>query len=142
MDDQLSLCIHKLEKQLTHLTTLTLLLDSELDALAAKKGDGLKGLAKEKLQLLNTIQKVDKELSGFDKSLFQQQEAKDYASKIDALLRECKHKNEVNAHAAHLAHLSVRELKDILIGVPSSVTYSQDGAVVSRNNELVKNLKA
>ncbi|CAM3936215.1 flagellar export chaperone FlgN [Pseudoalteromonas byunsanensis] len=142
MDDQLSLCLHKLEKQLTHLTTLTQLLDSELNALAAKKGDGLKELAREKLLLLNTIQKLDKELSGFDGGLFQQPEAKNVTTKIETLLHECKHKNEVNAHAAHLAHLSVRELKDILIGVPSSVTYGQDGAVVSRNDELVKNLKA
>ncbi|BBN81059.1 hypothetical protein PA25_10440 [Pseudoalteromonas sp. A25] len=142
MDEHLTLCLHKLEQQLTHLTALTQLLDSELNALAAKKGDGLKDIAREKLTLLNTIQKLDKELSGFEKSLFAHQESQHITSKINSLLIECKQKNEVNAHAAHQANLSIRELKDILIGGPSSVTYGQDGAVVSQNNELVRNLKA
>ncbi|NOU50757.1 flagellar protein FlgN [Pseudoalteromonas sp. JBTF-M23] len=142
MDDHLALCVHKLEKQLTHLTTLTQLLDSELELLAAKKGDGLKELAREKLTLLHSIQSLDKELSGFDKALFSQPDAVNLTSNIENLLIECKQKNDVNAQAAHQANLSVRELKEILIGAPSSVTYDQDGAVVSRNSELVKNLKA
>ncbi|MBD1582978.1 flagellar export chaperone FlgN [Pseudoalteromonas sp. S16_S37] len=142
MDDHLALCVHKLEKQLTHLTTLTQLLDSELDLLAAKKGDGLKELAREKLTLLHAIQSLDKEISSFDKALFSQPEAQNLTSNIEELLIKCKQKNDVNAQAAHQANLSVRELKEILIGAPSSVTYGQDGAVVSHNNELVKNLKA
>ncbi|CAH9065961.1 hypothetical protein PSECIP111951_03501 [Pseudoalteromonas holothuriae] len=142
MDDQLNLCVHKLDKQLTHLSTLTQLLDSELESLAARKGDGLKDLAREKLTLLNNIQKLDKEISGFDKYLFEQEKAKVITAKIENLLIECKQKNEVNAQAAHQANLSIKDLKEILIGAPSSVTYSQDGAVVSQNNELVKNLKA
>jgi flagella synthesis protein FlgN len=142
MDEQLNLCLHKLETQLTNLATLTQLLDSELDALAARKGDHLKELARDKLTLLNTIQKQDKELSSFDKALFQAEEAIEKTDKIEELLIECKRKNEVNAQAAHQAHLSARELKSILLGAPSSITYGQDGNVVTGNSELVKNLKA
>jgi flagella synthesis protein FlgN len=61
---------------------------------------------------------------------------------VNALLLQCKKQNDVNAQAAHQAHMAVKELKDIIIGAPTSITYGQDGGVVSANSELVKNLKA
>lgn len=142
MADQVTLCIHKLETQLSNLATLTLLLDGELDILASKKGEGLKDAAREKLTLLNAIQKLDKELSTFPADTFQEDEVMALTKKIKSLLQECKTKNDVNAKAAHQAQLSVRQLKEILIGGPSSLTYGQDGSVVSGNSELVKNIKA
>lgn len=142
MADQVTLCIHKLETQLSNLTTLTLLLDGELDILASKKGEGLKDAAREKLTLLNAIQKLDKELSTFPADTFQEDEVMALTKQIKSLLQECKTKNDVNAKAAHQAQLSVRQLKEILIGSPSSLTYGQDGSVVSGNSELVKNIKA
>lgn len=142
MADQVTLCIHKLETQLSNLTTLTLLLDGELDILASKKGEGLKDAAREKLTLLNAIQKLDKELSTFPADTFQEDEVMALTKQIKSLLQECKTKNDVNAKAAHQAQLSVRQLKEILIGSPGSLTYGQDGSVVSGNSELVKNIKA
>ena len=53
-----------------------------------------------------------------------------------------KKQNEVNAHAAHQAQLSVKQLKGILIGAPSSMTYDQAGSVVNTDNSIVRNLKA
>ncbi|MGB2706769.1 MAG: flagellar protein FlgN, partial [Pseudoalteromonas nigrifaciens] len=38
--------------------------------------------------------------------------------------------------------LSVKQLKDILIGAPSSMTYDQAGSVINTDNNLVRNLKA
>jgi flagella synthesis protein FlgN len=142
MADQTSLCLHKLKIQLSNLTTLTQLLDGELDILASKKGEGLKDTAREKLTLLNSIQKLDKELATFPKETFEQDDVKALTSNIKSLLLECKNKNDVNAKAAHQAQLSVRQLKEILIGSPSSITYGQDGSVVAGNSELVKDIKA
>jgi flagella synthesis protein FlgN len=142
MDDQINLCHHKLENQIQHLNTLTQLLDAELECLASKKGDGLKDIAREKLTLLNTIQKLDREISGFNKEIFNSEHIIPLTKSVNALLLQCKKQNDVNAQAAHQAHLAVRELKDILIGAPTSITYGQDGGVISANSELVKNLKA
>lgn len=142
MDDQINLCHHKLENQIQHLNALTLLLDAELECLASKKGDGLKDIAREKLTLLNTIQKLDKEISGFNQEIFESDPIKPLTKSVNALLLQCKKQNDVNAQAAHQAHMAVKELKDIIIGAPTSITYGQDGGVVSANSELVKNLKA
>ncbi|TMO63237.1 flagellar export chaperone FlgN [Pseudoalteromonas aurantia] len=142
MADQVTLCVHKLEIQRSNLTTLTQLLDGELDILASKKGEGLKDAAREKLTLLNAIQKLDKELATFSSETFQHDTVKKLTSSIKTLLLECKTKNDVNAKAAHQAQLSVRQLKEILIGSPNSITYGQDGSVVAGNSELVKDIKA
>ena len=142
MDDQINLCHHKLEKQIQNLNALTQLLDVELECLAGKKGDGLKDIAREKLTLLNSIQKLDKEISGFNKDIFQIEQIIPLTNTINSLLLKCKKQNDVNAQAAHQAQLAVRELRDIIIGVPTSITYGQDGEVVNANSELVKNLKA
>ena len=142
MDDQINLCHHKLENQIQHLNALTQLLDAELECLASKKGNGLKDIAREKLTLLNTIQKLDKEISGFNQEIFESDPIKPLTKSVNALLLQCKKQNDVNAQAAHQAHMAVKELKDIIIGAPTSITYGQDGGVVSANSELVKNLKA
>lgn len=142
MDDQINLCHHKLENQIQHLNALTQLLDAELECLASKKGDGLKDIAREKLTLLNSIQKLDKEISGFNRDIFQAEQITPLTNAVNSLLLKCKKQNDVNAQAAHQAQLAVRELKDIIIGAPTSITYGQDGGVVSANSELVKNLKA
>lgn len=142
MDNQASLCQHKLESQLQQLQELNDVLCEELEALSSRKGDGLKDIARSKLTLLNKIQKLDNELSGFDKALFSQEALKDLTSSINEQLLHCKKLNEVNAQAAYQANISVKELKSILIGAPTSVTYGQDGSVISADKELVKNIKA
>ena len=142
MDNQVALCQHKLESQLQQLNDLTLILDAELNALSSRKGDGLKEIAREKLMLLNAIQKLDKELSGFASELFSHEAIVPITKSINEKLLNCKKQNDVNAQAAHQANLAVKELKNILIGAPSSVTYGQDGAVINAEAELVKNIKA
>ena len=57
MDEQIKLCQHKLQTQFENLTALTQLLDDELNSLVSRRGENLKELAKNKINLLNAIQK-------------------------------------------------------------------------------------
>ncbi|MDK1287412.1 flagellar export chaperone FlgN [Pseudoalteromonas umbrosa] len=142
MDKALELCVQQLTTQISSLEALTLLLDEELNALSSRNGDGLKDIARQKITLLNSIQKTDKDLSSYTKELFQSPDVTPLTEQIDLLLIKCKNQNEVNAKAAHLAQMTVRELKEILIGRPTSTTYTEDGSVVENVGEIVKNLKA
>ncbi|WP_125721145.1 flagella synthesis protein FlgN [Pseudoalteromonas rubra] len=142
MDDQTALCAHQLTAQINLLEALTQLLDDELEALASRNGDNLKEIARTKLTTLNQLQKLDKDLSKYPQATFSHEEITPLTEQVKDLLQRCKKQNDVNAQAAHQAQLSVREMKDILIGAPTSMTYGQDGSVVSNMGELVKNLKA
>ncbi|MCG7537840.1 flagellar protein FlgN [Pseudoalteromonas sp. OOF1S-7] len=142
MDDQTALCAHQLTAQINLLEALTQLLDDELEALASRNGDNLKEIARTKLTTLNQLQKLDKDLSKYPQNTFSHDEITPLTEQVKDLLYRCKKQNDVNAQAAHQAQLTVRELKDILIGAPTSMTYGQDGSVVSNMGELVKNIKA
>ncbi|MEJ6473034.1 flagellar protein FlgN [Pseudoalteromonas piscicida] len=142
MDDLVRLCHHKLSEQISTLEAMTQLLARELDELASRRGDNLKEIAREKLTLISKLQKLDKELSKTESQIFEREEIIPLVSKVRTLLSECQTKNEINAKTAHQANVSTRELKSILIGAPTSVTYGQDGNVKSSDGELVKNLKA
>ena len=72
----------------------------------------------------------------------QDEDVSSLITQVNELLTNCKKKNDVNAHAAHQAQLSVKQLKDILIGAPSSMTYDQGGSVIQGENKIVHNLKA
>lgn len=129
--------------QLNCLTSLAEILDDELTAIASRRGEGLKNLAKQKITFLSQIQTLDKELKALiENNAEPTEEVTDLISDVRKLLETCKNKNDINAHAAHHAQLSVKQLKDILIGVPTSTTYDQGGSVVHGNSKLVHNLKA
>ncbi|MGJ8484020.1 flagellar export chaperone FlgN [Pseudoalteromonas sp. SYSU M81236] len=133
----------KLTQQVSCLESIAALLDDELNAIASKRGEGLKSIAQQKISLLQQIQTIDKEVQ----KLSVNNDSKDddvtaLIKQVNSLLAECKKKNDVNAHAAHQAQLSVKQLKDILIGSPSSMTYDQGGSVVQGDKTIVHNLKA
>ncbi len=129
--------------QLNCLTSLASILDDELTAIASRRGEGLKDLAQQKLSFLSKIQTLDKELKTLMTTNDEQSaELPELIHNVRKQLEFCKKKNDVNAHAAHQANLTVRQLKDILIGAPTSMTYDQGGSAVHGNNELVRNLKA
>ncbi|OUS74707.1 flagellar biogenesis protein [Pseudoalteromonas sp. A601] len=143
MADHNSLIASKLTMQLNCLTSLVEILDDELTAIASRRGEGLKEIAQQKLAFLSKIQILDKELSTLLASNdSRSEEVSDLISAVRKHLETCKKKNDVNAHAAHQAQLSVKQLKDILIGAPTSMTYDQGGSVVHGNSKLVHNLKA
>lgn len=142
MDDLVRLCHHKLSEQISTLEAMTQLLARELDELASRRGDNLKEIAREKLTLISKLQKVDNELSKTESHVFEHDDVIPLIAKVRTLLRECQTKNEINAKTAHQANVSTRELKGILIGAPTSITYGQDGSVKSSDSELVRNLKA
>ncbi|WP_404338827.1 flagellar export chaperone FlgN [Pseudoalteromonas mariniglutinosa] len=143
MADHNHLIASKLTKQLTCLESMAVLLDEELTAIASRRGAGLKDIAQQKASLLNQIQTTDKEL----KPIIEQNDSsnEDVVTLIDNVNKQlsiCKKKNDINAHAAHQAQLSVKQLKDILIGAPASMTYDQGGSVIQGDNKIVHNLKA
>ncbi|WP_462150917.1 flagellar export chaperone FlgN [Pseudoalteromonas xiamenensis] len=142
MADQTALCLQKLSQQATQLESLLEVLDKELDTLASKSGDGLKDLARTKLTLVNAVQKLDKEIATFGDETLNSSEAASKIASIRKQLELCQHKNEVNAQAARQAQLSVQQMKEILIGTPTSVTYDQGGSVRTSDSGLVRNIKA
>lgn len=143
MADHNSLITIKLNEQINCLTTLSELLTQELNAIASRRGEGLKEIAQQKMSFLTSISTLDKELSKLIASNDQQTgENADLIKLTREKLEQCQKQNEVNAHAAHQAQLSVKQLKGILIGAPSSMTYDQAGSVVNTDNSIVRNLKA
>lgn len=143
MADHNSLIFIKLNEQVKCLTFLDELLNQELTAIASRRGEGLKEIAQQKMAFLTTLSSLDKELSKLIASNDEQSsDNTDLISVIRSKLEACKKQNEVNAHAAHQAQLSVKQLKGILIGAPSSMTYDEAGSVVNAQSNLVRNLKA
>ena len=143
MVDHNHLIANKLTTQLNCLQNLAELLNDELTAIASRRGEGLKEIAKQKLTYLSQIQTLDKELNTL--IISNEQQSDDIAELIKSVrknLETCKQKNDINAHAAQQAQLSVKQLKDILIGAPTSMTYDQGGSVVQGNSKIVHNLKA
>ena len=133
----------KLTQQVSCLESIAALLDDELTAIASKRGEGLKEIAQQKIALLQKIQTLDKEVQVLvSKNDAQDEDVSSLITQVNELLTNCKKKNDVNAHAAHQAQLSVKQLKDILIGAPSSMTYDQGGSVIQGENKIVHNLKA
>ncbi len=143
MADHNSLITIKLNEQHNCLESLNILLNDELTSIASRRGEGLKEIAQQKMSFLTTLSNLDKELNKLiannDK---QTTEITDLIKLIRSKLEQCQKQNEVNAHAAHQAQLSVKQLKSILIGAPSSMTYDQAGSVINTDNNLVRNLKA
>ncbi|MDQ2043059.1 flagellar protein FlgN [Pseudoalteromonas sp. 20-92] len=143
MADHNSLIIVKLNEQEKCLDSLATLLNDELTAIASRRGEGLKEIAQQKMSFLIKLNSLDKELNKLIANNDEQSdEVPDLISVVRSKLEKCKKQNDVNAHAAHQAQLSVKQLKEILIGAPSSMTYDQAGSEVNTNSQLVRNLKA
>ena len=143
MADHNSLITIKLNEQHNCLESLNILLNDELTSIASRRGEGLKEIAQQKMSFLTTLSNLDKELNKLIANNDEQTtEITDLIKLIRSKLEQCQEQNEVNAHAAHQAQLSVKQLKDILIGAPSSMTYDQAGSVINTDNNLVRNLKA
>ncbi len=143
MADHNHLIASKLTQQAACLKSLATLLDDELTAIAARRGDGLKDIAQQKMSLLQQVQITDKDIQKLViKNDVQNEEVSDLIKEVNKLLSACQKQNDVNAHAAHQAQLSVKQLKDILIGAPSSMTYDQGGSVIQGDKKIVHNLKA
>lgn len=143
MADHNGLICVKLNEQINCLESLDTLLNEELIVISSRRGDGLKELAQQKMPFLAKLTKLDKELNKLfianDKN---SAEVNELVSSVKSQLAQCQKLNKVNAHAARQAHLSVKQLKEILIGAPTSMTYDQGGSVVNTDSKLVRNLKA
>ncbi|MEL0648200.1 flagellar protein FlgN [Pseudoalteromonas agarivorans] len=143
MADHNSLICVKLNEQINCLESLNTLLNEELIVISSRRGDGLKELAQQKMPFLAKLTKLDKELNKlFTANDENSAEVNELISTVKSQLAQCQKLNKVNSHAARQAHLSVKQLKEILIGAPTSMTYDQGGSVVNTDSKLVRNLKA
>lgn len=143
MADHNSLISAKLNEQQNCLDSLTGILNDELHAIASRRGEGLKEIAQQKMSFLNKLSLLDKELNTLIANNDEKSdEVKELITSVRSKLQACQKQNDVNAQAAHQAQLSVKHLKGILIGAPSSMTYDQAGGEVNTNGQLVRNLKA
>ena len=143
MADHNSLISVKLNQQVSCLDSLHTLLNDELSTIASRRGAGLKEIAQQKMSFLTRLSTLDKDLSKLIASNdFQNSEVSELITQVKTQLVECQKQNNVNAHAARQAQLSVKQLKEILIGAPTSMTYNQDGKSVNTESKLVRNLKA
>ncbi|WP_024611495.1 flagellar export chaperone FlgN [Pseudoalteromonas sp. TB64] len=143
MADHNGLITIKLNEQVDCLASLHSLLNDELTAIASRRGEGLKEIAQQKMSFLTKLSSLDKELSKLIASNNEQAEdIPDLISLVRSKLEQCQKQNNVNAHAARQAQLSVKQLKEILIGAPTSMTYDQAGKSVNTESKLVRNLKA
>ncbi|MEL0640288.1 flagellar protein FlgN [Pseudoalteromonas aliena] len=133
----------KLNEQINCLESMQSLLNDELNAIASRRGEGLKEIAQQKMSFLTKLSALDKDLKKLIASNeLQNPEIAELITKVKTQLVECQKQNNVNAHAARQAQLSVKQLKEILIGTPKSMTYDQAGKSVNTENKLVHNLKA
>ncbi|ASM50790.1 flagella synthesis protein FlgN [Pseudoalteromonas espejiana DSM 9414] len=143
MADHNGLISVKLNEQVNCLGSLQALLNEELTVIASRRGEGLKELAQQKMSFLTKLTKLDKELNKlFVANDENSAEVNELVAQVKTELAQCQKQNKVNSHAARQAHLSVKQLKEILIGAPTSMTYDQGGSVVNTDNKLVRNLKA
>jgi len=143
MADHNGLICVKLNEQINCLESLDTLLNEELIVISSRRGDGLKELAQQKMPFLAKLTKLDKELNKlFIANDENSAEVNELVSTVKSQLAQCQKLNKVNSHAARQAHLSVKQLKEILIGAPTSMTYDQGGSVVNTDSKLVRNLKA
>jgi len=143
MADHNGLITIKLNEQVDCLASLHSLLNDELTAIASRRGEGLKEIAQQKMSFLTKLSSLDKELSKLIANNNEQAEdIPDLISSVRSKLEQCQKQNNVNAHAARQAQLSVKQLKEILIGAPTSMTYDQAGKSVNTESKLVRNLKA
>lgn len=143
MADHNGLISVKLNEQVKCLGSLQALLSEELTVIASRRGEGLKELAQQKMSFLTKLTKLDKELNKlFVANDENSAEVNELVAQVKTELAQCQKQNKVNSHAARQAHLSVKQLKEILIGAPTSMTYDQGGSVVNTDNKLVRNLKA
>ncbi|GAB0112344.1 flagellar export chaperone FlgN [Pseudoalteromonas distincta] len=133
----------KLNEQINCLESMHSLLNDELNAIASRRGEGLKEITQQKMSFLTKLNTLDKELSKLITSNDEQADnIPDLIKSVNQKLKICQKQNDVNAQAAHHAQLSVKHLKEILIGAQTSMTYDQAGSVINTKNKLVHNLKA
>ena len=114
MADHNSLISVKLNQQVSCLDSLHTLLNDELTAIASRRGAGLKEITQQKMSFLTKLSTLDKELSKLIASNdTQNPEISELISQVKTQLAQCQRQNNVNAHAARQAQLSVKQLKEI-----------------------------
>ena len=118
-------------QQLSQLTQLETLLDTEKDVLQQQNPDALIHLTAEKNDLLLAIQRIDNAI-GQSFEFKQEKLAGKFTSllsEIEAILVRCKQQNQINGLIIHQSQLSVERMKTSLLEnhSKSSMTYNSKG---------------
>jgi flagella synthesis protein FlgN len=118
-------------QQLSQLTQLETLLDTEKDVLQQQNPDALIQLTAEKNDLLLAIQRIDNAI-GQSFEFKQEKLAGKFTSllsDIAAILVRCKKQNQINGLIIHQSQLSVERMKTSLLENhnKSSMTYNSKG---------------
>lgn len=120
-----------IDKQLTQLQQLEMIIDQEKDILQQQNPEKLIEITDNKNQLLVAIQTLDQQ---FEQSLvFKQEKSQglfaDKLSLIEEILLRCKDKNHVNGQVIAQSQLSVERMKTSLLQNhnKSSITYDKKG---------------
>lgn len=127
------------ESQTADLHMLVDVLNTELDAIAARDHEKLSAAVNEKSSLLNAITARDKHIATcYDASLPEHQQA---VTQINELLAQCKQQNDVNHIAANQSLVASQKLKDIFFGKTQS-GYDSKGKAFSLPSAIAKGIKA
>jgi flagellar biosynthesis protein FlgN len=118
-------------QQLSQLTQLEALLDTEKDVLQQQNPDALIHITTEKNNLLLAIQEIDNTI-GQSFEFKQEKLAGNFSSEladIQAILIRCKKQNQINGQIIHQSQLSVERMKTSLLEShnKSSMTYDNKG---------------
>ncbi len=118
-------------QQLSQLTQLEALLDTEKEVLQQQNPDALIHITTEKNNLLLAIQEIDNTI-GQSFEFKQEKLAGNFSAEladIQASLVRCKKKNQINGQIIHQSQLSVERMKTSLLEShnKSSMTYDNKG---------------
>lgn len=127
------------EQQHHDLNELLSTLSEELEAISSRDHQALSNAVERKSSLLSQITQRDQQLATcIDPSL---PEHKEWITRLNELLAECKKKNDVNHVAANQSLIASNKLKEIFFGKSQS-SYDRSGKAFSLPKNLAKGIKA
>ncbi len=124
-----------IKEQITLLSKLKLLLDSELQLISTRDAEALLNLVEEKQQVLDEILTQDQLISSLlNQKEEHSEEVNELFDKAKQLLEECKYSTAINAKAVEQGQLRLEHLRKLLIEVRNkeSMTYDKSGRAQGR----------
>lgn len=123
-----------LTQQISSLSQLKELLDSELHLISTREAEALLKLVEEKEQVLAEIEKQDQLIATtFDSASPQDESTKALQNQLKEILEECKYRTEINARAVEQGQLRLEHLRKLILEVRNkeSMTYDKSGRAQS-----------
>ena len=130
MTEQASQLTQALIKQVEQLSSLTVLLEKELQLISSRDAESLMNLLDEKTALLTSIQALDGSIErtiSDQGSMSEEDEA--LMTNAKKLLDDCKYRTQVNQKAVEQGQLRLTHLRNLMMEVRAkeSLTYDKKG---------------